>query len=600
VMETIGLAIYKDIFSCENTGIAVWDLTRDEILYDETLEKLLDAPLQREHFSQVLMNRVRVHPNDHHLLLELIAFLSRTHKEYRDGKCSMAFEYRILGADDAYHWFHLRQIIYFKGDHPYKAVGILRNTDEERRQQEELLSRAERDPMTGLYNKERVRELIEEALQVPDTENALLVLDMDGFKQVNDQLGHLAGDAVISDMALSLQTVFRRTDILGRIGGDEFVVLLRDTVGDTAFIIDRCDQLRGLLRRSFTKGKKKLHVTGSIGIAAAPRDGITYDALFARADAALYRAKELGRDTQAFYDPRLKESREERMPEGIAQGRESAFLEHPVEYIFQMLYETKDADLTVKLLLELFAKYFHVHRVYIYQMFEENYWSKCIFEWRASGITSTDEAHYGRVAEIVQQNYRQTEYGYFSECRDAEELEPADRDAMLSQNVRAFLHCGIMEGTRFLGCVGFDDVYQARIWTRKEHEVLKAFADIMGSFLLDQSSINTLLVGNRHFRLILNTMDSYIWVIQQDTHDILYMNTPAYRDFGQESSILEKCYKIFHGQEEVCEECPFSPGNETQRAFSFWNEKFQRQFTGKSFLVQWDENTAAWLVFANK
>ncbi len=70
-------------------------------------------------------------------------------------------------------------------------------------------------------------------------------------------------------------------------------------------------------------------------------------------------------------------------------------------------------------------------------MFEENYWSQCIFEWRAAGITSTDEAHYGRVAEIVQQNYRQTEYGYFSECRDAEELAPAERDVLLAQKVRA-------------------------------------------------------------------------------------------------------------------------------------------------------------------
>ena len=598
--EAIDIAIYKDIFSCENIGIIVWDLATDAVLYDETLEKILGDAVQKEHFSQVLMNRVRVHPNDHHLLLELLAFLSRTHKEYRDSKCSMVFEYRMLGTDGVYHWFHLRQLVYFKGDYPYKAVGVLRNTDEERRQQEELRNRAERDPMTGLYNKERVRELIEAALQVADTENALLVLDMDGFKQVNDQLGHLAGDAVISDMALSLQEVFRRTDILGRIGGDEFVVLVRDTVGDTAFIMDRCDQLRKLLRRSFTQGKKEIHVTGSIGIALAPQDGTTYAALFACADAALYRAKRLGRDTQVFYEPHFENSQEARVLAGIEPGAESALLEHPVEYIFQMLYETKDADITVKLLLKIFAKYFHVHRVYIYQMFEENYWSQCIFEWRAAGITSTDEAHYGRVAEIVQQNYRQTEYGYFSECRDAEELAPAERDVLLAQKVRAFLHCGIMDGDRFLGCVGFDDVYQARIWTRKEHEVLKTFADIMGSFLLNQSRINTLLVGNRHFRLILDTMDSYIWVIRQDTHDILYMNTSAYHDFGQESSILEKCYKIFRGQEESCAECPFSPGDKTQTAFSFWNEKFQRTLTGKSFSVQWDENIAAWLVFANK
>ena len=69
---------------------------------------------------------------------------------------------------------------------------------------------------------------------------------------------------------------------------------------------------------------------------------------------------------------------------------------------------------------------------------------------------------------------------------------------------------------------------------------------------------------------------------------------------GLAPEILEKCYKIFRGQEESCEECPFSPGDRTQTAFSFWNEKFQRTLTGKSFSVQWDENIAAWLVFADK
>jgi GAF domain-containing protein len=122
-------------------------------------------------------------------------------------------------------------------------------------------------------------------------------------------------------------------------------------------------------------------------------------------------------------------------------------------------------------------------------MFEEKYWSECTFEWRARGISSSDEAHCGRVADIIQQNYQHNEYGYFSECHDAEELEPENAELLLSRGVRAFIHCGIVDGEHFLGCVGFDDACHARIWTRKEHEVLKTFADIMGSFLLNQSRI---------------------------------------------------------------------------------------------------------------
>ena len=96
---------------------------------------------------------------------------------------------------------------------------LLRNTDSEHRHTEALQQKAQRDALTGLYNKEYAKELIKEALGVPGTVKALLVLDMDGFKKINDNLGHLFGDAVISDMALTLAEVFDETDIIGRVGG---------------------------------------------------------------------------------------------------------------------------------------------------------------------------------------------------------------------------------------------------------------------------------------------------------------------------------------------------------------------------------------------
>ena len=77
--EAIDVSIYRDILSYEGVGLVVWDLEKDEIVYDEMLEKILATPLQREHFSQVLLNRVHIHPNDHKFFLDLVAFLSRSH-----------------------------------------------------------------------------------------------------------------------------------------------------------------------------------------------------------------------------------------------------------------------------------------------------------------------------------------------------------------------------------------------------------------------------------------------------------------------------------------------------------------------------------------
>ena len=201
---------------------------------------------------------------------------------------------------------------------------------------------------------------------------------------------------------------------------------------------------------------------------------------------------------------------------------------------------------------------------------------------------------------MIYKNYGYNEYGYFSECNDAMELEPEIRDIMLDRQVRSFIHCGIMDGERFMGCVGFDDAYQARIWTRKEHEVLKTFADIMGSFLLDQSRIEALSARNRHFRLILDTLECYVWVIQQDTWNLLYMNAAAYHDFGKKLQVLEPCYRTFQDQTTVCPHCPLPSAEKSPVIFSCWNEKFQRKFKGKAFLTDWDEGTKSWIIFADK
>ncbi len=122
----------------------------------------------------------------------------------------------------------------------------------------------------------------------------------------------------------------------------------------------------------------------------------------------------------------------------------------------------------------------------------------------------------------------------------------------------------------------------------------------MGSFLMNQARIDELSARNRHFRLILDTLDRYVWVIRQDTWDLLYMNAAAYHDFGKELQGLELCYQTFHDRSTVCPHCPLSSVEKSAVVFSCWNEKFQRKFKGKAFLMDWDEGIKSWIIFANK
>ena len=144
---------------------------------------LTDGP-----YSEFLLRRPGLHPNDVKYFESLMRFLQTPHHEHADASHEIVVEYRLADAAGHEQWFHMRFIIHFEREWPRDAILLLRNTDSEHRHEETLRQKAERDALTGLYNKGHARELIDAALAVPGTTKALLVLDMDGFKKVNDKL----------------------------------------------------------------------------------------------------------------------------------------------------------------------------------------------------------------------------------------------------------------------------------------------------------------------------------------------------------------------------------------------------------------------------
>lgn len=161
-----------------------------------------------------------------------------------------------------------------------------------------LLDQARRDAKTGLVNAERWRVVAEGVMARAHTGNApvsVLIVDLDHFKNINDTYGHLAGDDVIREVALRLQRSVRPTDVVGRFGGEEFVVLLSDTTrSDAAVVAERCrSAVAGLPIAAATS---LIAVTASVGAATAYPGIVTLSELMEHADVALYEAKAAGRD----------------------------------------------------------------------------------------------------------------------------------------------------------------------------------------------------------------------------------------------------------------------------------------------------------------
>ena len=185
----------------------------------------------------------------------------------------------------------------------------------ERKEAERRISTlAYHDELTNLPNRSLLRDRVEQAIVNADREEhtlAILFLDLDHFKNVNDSLGHSFGDRLLQEVAVRLTRSVRKSDTVGRLGGDEFLILLPEACADAAAhvaqkVIDECIMPCVLDDHS-------LSVTPSIGVAMYPRDGKDYDELLKKADTAMYRAKDEGRNGFRFFTPEMNQAVFERM-----------------------------------------------------------------------------------------------------------------------------------------------------------------------------------------------------------------------------------------------------------------------------------------------
>ena len=177
-----------------------------------------------------------------------------------------------------------------------------------RQRQEHLQRVATQDPLTGVTNRAPFFRRAEHAIAAARRSGALIVLlfiDLDRFKDVNDRLGHAAGDEVLREVAGRLSGCLREVDAIARHGGDEFIVLL-----DGIEKIDQISQVTTRMQEELAKpmniAGRDLRVTASIGVASYPRDGGDVSTLIRMADVAMYRSKELGRNTVQLYTPDME------------------------------------------------------------------------------------------------------------------------------------------------------------------------------------------------------------------------------------------------------------------------------------------------------
>lgn len=190
-------------------------------------------------------------------------------------------------------------------------VGIFSDITEQKASQAHIQWLAHYDSLTGLPNRSLLEDRVTHALTSVERHHqslALIFLDLDRFKNVNDSLGHRVGDQLLIQVAERLKSLLREDDTISRLGGDEFIIVLPETDADGAAHV--AEKVLTRLSQSYQIDHHELSVTPSMGIALYPADGNSYEALTMSADAAMYRAKQAGRNTYRFFTKEMQERSE--------------------------------------------------------------------------------------------------------------------------------------------------------------------------------------------------------------------------------------------------------------------------------------------------
>lgn len=216
-------------------------------------------------------------------------------KYFEYGTNTFSIEYRHY-YQDKYIW--VRSNIYLTitpKTNELNIVIVTRNIDEEKVKELILINQAEKDMLTGLYNRGAIKNRIDDFFLSGKRSGAFFILDLDNFKSINDNYGHHYGDIVLKDTAKILLNNFRDEDLVGRLGGDEFVIFMKD-IKNSNIIEKKAEALKKELKRVYKEQGKEIEISASIGIVAIFNGKKSFEALYLMADKVMYEVKNNKKD----------------------------------------------------------------------------------------------------------------------------------------------------------------------------------------------------------------------------------------------------------------------------------------------------------------
>ncbi len=484
-------ACYETAFELTNGVLWEYDIINDVLTKSDPDQGIMTPLAITEHYSDYMRDSDIIYPDDTMVVRDFF-------EKIKEGSRCITVEIRAKDITGTYKWFEITSTtIKDNNDRPILVIGQSINIDAEKRTLEQIKAAREMDSLTKLYNKETAQEKIA-GLIAQESESkihALLILDIDNFKEVNSTYGYVFGDALLVELATRLSKHFKIDDnILSRIGGDSFLVYLTD-ISSASDAINKGKQLLSILQETFNKQDESSHISGSVGLALYPVDGSSVETLLNKAKIALAYSKDHGSNhvnlynsafmTYVDYSEVMDEIRTRNSYQPTNQSIiDSSLITNAVE----ILFDARDIESSINMILGIIGSYYDFYYIAVVEKSEDDANDSCTYKWRMENNPDMDvdfEILPSTMQTVDLYNIENNNIYYCSNLADLRQRSPSLTELLKKYSINGFLVCGISNNGQSLGYIVFTYKDKERIWNEAEVDSISLISKILGGYIFN-------------------------------------------------------------------------------------------------------------------
>ncbi|MEG0229193.1 MAG: diguanylate cyclase [Oscillospiraceae bacterium] len=583
---------FKVLAEQTNKAIFEWDFENKSISYLSNFKTLFGDEISILKDIDEAISSKTVHEND-------VSALKILSKAFKTGEKLSNIKLRIMDSHGIYHWCKISVIFINKQrEKQYKAIGFIENIDEQVKKEQQLRLKSETDQLTGVYNKATSEYLIKDVISKSINKNvkhALLIIDVDNYKDINDNLGHLYGDIVLAQLASTLKSILKKDDIVGRLGGDEFYILIENYTSENV-LINIAKKICVKFNKTYSKGD----VSASVGISVFPTHGTTFEELYKVADSALYNVKAMGKNNFLIYDENLKLEHyiSNRTSIDTLGKTQKNFYENKVEYLFNLMYNSENTELTTILILQLISEHFSFSRANILRSDENSNKVFYTYEWCSDGVPSIKNEQPDLTIsdwKFIIDEFKTTDGMFMKNILDFPEHT---HEIYNSLGIKSVLYFAIMEGDIPTGIIAFQNCKSDKILlTPNEFSEIKTICQMLSTFLLKEYSVENERQHHKDVETIMENIDGYAYVISSDDYKILFENEKV-KNIIKSTSVGKHCYEVYMGSNKPCDFCPIKNLTKNVKRYTTEIENKQLNIISRTTAAQidWAKNETAYLI----